>query len=124
MSYKVIHGKLVRSSSGRQFSREVEQQKLRANQRAARRAAQETVEQATADKVAAAERKGEYLGACNRSACLAPGAAWYNRGSYAFYCGACARMLNDANRHDEFCKDAPLCRLVTAEEAATLHVAP
>jgi len=41
--------------------------------------------------------KGYYLGACNRSACLAPGADWYNHGSLAYYCGNCAHDLsNDA----------------------------
>lgn len=69
--------------------------------------------------------KGRYMQLCNRTQCLAPNADWYNRGSYAFYCEDCAHMLNHANRHDEFCKGEPLCRLIeTAEEAAKLHVMP
>lgn len=115
MSYKVIHGKLVRTKGAKAVKpAPFDWRKDRLDYEA--QAAE------TAKNVAKAERKGQYLGACNRSACLAPGAAWYNRGSYAFYCAACARMLNHANRHDEFCKEAQLCRLVTAEEAATLHV--
>lgn len=67
-------------------------------------------------------KKGVYLGLCNWSACLAPGANWYNRGSYAFYCEDCGLMLNHANRNDTFCKDAPLCRPVeTEEDAATCY---
>lgn len=68
--------------------------------------------------------KGRFGELCNRTQCLAPGATWYNRGSYAFYCADCARMLNHDNRHDSFCKDAPLCREVTEAEVATLHVSP
>lgn len=61
-------------------------------------------------------RKGEYRGACNRSACLAPGATWYNRGSMRFYCAECAAMLNHANRNDPFCQDEPLCHEVPTAE--------
>jgi hypothetical protein len=38
--------------------------------------------------------KGDYLGLCNRSACLRPKADWYNVGSLAYYCEECARMIN------------------------------
>lgn len=46
--------------------------------------------------------KGKYLGSCNRSACLRPGATWWNHGSYAYYCGSCARELNEdvVNKRD------------------------
>jgi hypothetical protein len=50
--------------------------------------------------------KGEYLGLCNRQACLRPGANWYNKITRAHYCSACARMINDVCRdnHTElFC---------------------
>lgn len=72
----------------------------------------------------APKNKGQFKGLCNRSACLAPGADWYNRGSYAFYCGSCAHLLNDANKNDEFCRTGgPLCRRIdSAAEAKTLHV--
>ena len=111
MSYKVIHGKLVKKGTKPFQFKPFDWREQR-----------EAQAEVTAKNVAKAERKGLYLGACNRSACLRPGASWYNRGSYAFYCTPCAHMLNDANRHDEFCKDAPLCRYVeSAEEAATLH---
>lgn len=70
-------------------------------------------------------RKGQYMGVCNLTNCLAPGSepTWYNRGSHAFYCVHCAKMLNRANANDEFCKDEPLCYAVSNhEEAAELHV--
>jgi len=38
--------------------------------------------------------KGEFEGHCNRSACLKPGANWYNHGSRKYYCRACAEWLN------------------------------
>jgi hypothetical protein len=46
--------------------------------------------------------KGRYLGACNRSSCLAPGANWYNWGSHAYYCESCADWLSSdhVNKRD------------------------
>lgn len=38
--------------------------------------------------------KGFFNGSCNRSACLKPGANWYNHGSLAYYCQSCASELN------------------------------
>ncbi len=38
--------------------------------------------------------KGQFMGACNMSACLKPGANWYNHGSLAYYCEGCAYRLN------------------------------
>ncbi|UCV26761.1 hypothetical protein [Ferribacterium limneticum] len=38
--------------------------------------------------------KGEFGGSCNRSACLAPGANWYNHSTRKYYCRACAEWLN------------------------------
>lgn len=69
------------------------------------------------------EDKGLYMGSCNRSDCLGPNAEWYNRGSHAFYCRACAWMLNDANKFDKFCKEVPLCyKVKSKEEASELHL--
>lgn len=69
--------------------------------------------------------KGIFNGACNRQACLSYPATWYNRGSYAFYCEDCGRLLNHDNRNDEFCKTEPLCRIIeTKAEAAKLHCSP
>jgi hypothetical protein len=42
--------------------------------------------------------KGKMAGSCNRTACQEPGAVWWNRGSYAYYCYDCSRMLNRANQ--------------------------
>lgn len=42
--------------------------------------------------------KGEYLGSCNRSACLRPSAIWYNHSTRKYYCRECAHLLN----HDTF----------------------
>jgi len=39
--------------------------------------------------------KGLLGGHCNRTACLAPDATWWNRITNAYYCQACAIMLND-----------------------------
>lgn len=38
--------------------------------------------------------KGKLNGSCNRTACLAPGANWWNKGSRAYYCRACAETIN------------------------------
>lgn len=38
--------------------------------------------------------KGKLGGSCNRSACLAPNARWYNRYTEAHYCEKCANLLN------------------------------
>lgn len=71
------------------------------------------------------EDKGIWDGACNRSACLKYPAKWYNRGSYAFYCEECALMLNDVNKRDSFCRDAPLCyHIPTQAGTEGLHVSP
>lgn len=50
----------------------------------------------------APDNKGVYNGRCNRSACLKPGANFYNWGSHAYYCASCARMLSvdPVNRMD------------------------
>ncbi len=54
--------------------------------------------------------KGKRGGSCNRHACQAPGANYWNRGSYAWYCESCALDINRANR--DFIRNgkyAPLC---------------
>lgn len=38
--------------------------------------------------------KGLRNGSCNRTACQAPGATWYNLSTRAWYCGECAGMIN------------------------------
>ena len=45
------------------------------------------------------ETKGKYGGLCNRSACLAHNAFWWNRGSRAYYCQDCAYLINKEFRH-------------------------
>lgn len=48
--------------------------------------------------------KGVKGGNCNRTACQAPDATWYNTGSWAYYCRACANEIN------KWCpEDEPLC---------------
>lgn len=47
-------------------------------------------------------KKGEN---CNRTACQAPGAYWYNHSTQAYYCRTCADLINRANRHDSFVRD-------------------
>ena len=43
--------------------------------------------------------KGKWGGLCNRSACLAHNAFWWNRGSRAYYCQDCAHLINQEFRH-------------------------
>jgi hypothetical protein len=60
--------------------------------------------------------KGKKAGSCNRRACQKPGAVFYNRGSYAYYCRSCADLINGEYRGD--LGDEPLCLL--DEEALEL----
>lgn len=39
--------------------------------------------------------KGLFKGSCNRTACQAAGAQFYNHGTYKYYCADCAILLND-----------------------------
>lgn len=50
--------------------------------------------------------KGRKGGSCNRSACQAPGATWFNSSTRAYYCRTCAHMINRANG-EELCKEEP-----------------
>jgi len=38
--------------------------------------------------------KGVFNGACNRSACGAQPATWFNTSTRAYYCARCANMIN------------------------------
>lgn len=49
--------------------------------------------------------KGFYLGSCNRSACLRPGAMWWNHGSHHYYCRNCAEMLNEDPVNKKYAKE-------------------
>lgn len=44
--------------------------------------------------------KGKEGGSCNRSACQAPNAIWFNHGSRSWYCEDCRRDLERANQRD------------------------
>lgn len=71
--------------------------------------------------------KGQRGGSCNRRACQAPGANYYNRGSYAFYCQSCAVELNRANAGAflscEAAKDGrPMCIRVEPDDPTNYHV--
>lgn len=46
--------------------------------------------------------KGDFMGSCNRSACLKPDANWYNHGTSRYYCKECAHWLNcdEFNKRD------------------------
>ena len=111
MAYRVIGGKLVKYSNdklhGKRYPshiRTVESEEVRMRS------------------------KGQYGKRCNLTACQTPNAPayWYNRGSYAFYCEECARMLSRVNRRDAYAllgEGNELCVYVpTAAEAAKLHV--
>ncbi len=42
---------------------------------------------------------------CNRTACQAPGAYYYNHSTHAYYCKVCADLINAGNRNDPFVRD-------------------
>jgi len=42
--------------------------------------------------------KGDYNGLCNRTACQAPGAQYYNHSTEKYYCANCAETINRYNR--------------------------
>lgn len=44
--------------------------------------------------------KGLKGGSCNRTACQAPGANYFNYSTEKYYCRRCAEDLNQANRFD------------------------
>jgi hypothetical protein len=86
MAYTVLNGKLVRIPK---------QGKYKGHQRL-----QQVVREDATPK-----DKGQWAGACNRSACLKRPATWYNAGSLAYYCRECGPMLNRAN-NVVLCRDA------------------
>lgn len=45
-------------------------------------------------------RKGRFGGLCNRTACQAPGATWFNHSTRAYYCASCAKQINEASEFD------------------------
>jgi len=45
--------------------------------------------------------KGAEGGLCNRSACQAPGATWYNASTMKYYCEDCAREINKWSLKDD-----------------------
>ena len=120
MAYSVIDGKLVRTVGNKHKPRPHKYPYGR-----------DVIAPYTAPKAHVSEfpkDKGQWNGHCNRSACLAPGAVWYNRGSHAFYCQSCAHMLsndpfNKRDAEELFGPGMKLCYLVTSEEEASqLHV--
>lgn len=44
--------------------------------------------------------KGHFGGSCNRTACQAPNAQWFNTSTRAYYCTPCARDINRWALHD------------------------
>ena len=68
-----------------------------------------------------AKIKGALRGACNVTACQDPGSAvYFNRGTNAYYCPACAHRINQTNRD---LPGGPLCTLdpqISAEREAKL----
>lgn len=69
----------------------------------------------------APEPVGVYMGLCNRGACRAPGANWFNHSTLSHYCGTCAAEIN---KFDEQAGDGKrlyghaLCTLVPAKQLA------
>ena len=102
MAYQVINGKLRKIKSGQ-----------------AHGSYQKQVSYYESEKQTKLDTKGRYMGLCNRSACLAPGANWYNQGSLFFYCEDCANMLNYHNRdYVTTLSDQPMCYKVDSIEQA------
>lgn len=92
---------------------------IRANISAGR--ALDEAQQKTMIPVGSSAEVGSFGGLCNRSACRAPGANWYNRGSLRYYCASCANWLNtDVVNAAEAQKlfGGTLCVLETAATAA------
>ena len=56
--------------------------------------------------------KGKFDGNCNRRACQAPGATWWNPNTRAYYCHDCASKIN---AHCPM--DMPEWRLVEKQES-------
>ena len=56
--------------------------------------------------------KGKLHGACNRSACLARPASWFNTSTQAHYCRYCAGLINQACPRGD-----PICHPVHEEPA-------
>lgn len=46
------------------------------------------------------QTKGQIGGKCFRSACQSRPARWYNYSTRMYYCGDCARLINDQNHVD------------------------
>ena len=44
--------------------------------------------------------KGDFLGECNRTACSASPATYFNYSTRKFYCDCCALLINQANHAD------------------------
>lgn len=53
--------------------------------------------------------KGEFFGSCNRSACLEPGATYYNESTRKYYCAECAEKINTHNPEFFLENGRPLC---------------
>jgi hypothetical protein len=71
------------------------------------------------------EDKGQFNGSCNRTACQAPHAIWWNRGSHSHYCARCKTILDFANRHEAMqLFHGPLCVPAKSESGYTLFCAP
>ena len=67
-------------------------------------------------------KKGKKGGLCNRAACLAPGAEYFNYSTRKFYCEKCAGLINKAN--PEFLEEEghELCVIRKPKKAEALEV--
>jgi len=65
--------------------------------------------------------KGQYQGSCNREACQAPGANYFNLSTRRYYCGRCARDINSFSvRADKMI----LCHAVADETREEIEARP
>lgn len=77
----------------------------------------------------ATEVKGELNGLCNRSACLKPGANWYNHSTRLHYCGACAELINKVDHEWPLSFNSDAIRmfgneLCTVVSLPVIHLSP
>ena len=85
---------------------------------------QATYMQSQLNKVEVAQHpdKGEFTGACNRTACNNTNAMWYNKSTRKYYCTPCAQAINGANPEAHKMYGTSLCvRIQTEQERPELQ---
>lgn len=92
----VSRGEVTESNSDR-AARELSAAMTRARERNTPAMSQAYIDNLDTNK-AVLEGKGEKGQRCNRTACQAPGAYWFNHSTRAYYCGTCADIINNESK--------------------------